>query len=305
MKNKELKRNRIKILNKIFSWIAILAVLLILYGTVRIIYYTENLKESDKLYSELNSNIVHIKSEAEHAKIEQREEEMISPFVMFEPETVDSKEEPKPLVIKEYTLRYTGDWTKQVSVDLNSLVSQNPDIKGWLFFENEDLSFPIMYSGDNEKYLRTTFDGKNSKAGSIFIEGMNAPDFSDSHTIIYGHSMKNGSMFGKLKEYVNQPNYYEYHKYFQIITLNEDGTVQKERYKIFSYFKTEPDSPVYTVISGECNEFTDMIQYMQGNNLCDCKDFVSKEDKIITVSTCSSGDKRLTLNAYLVDSIKE
>ena len=72
----------------------------------------------------------------------------------------------------------------------------NPDVVGWIYFENDDLSYPVLYSGDNDKYLRTTIDGSDATAGAIFIEGGNSPDFQDQNTIVYGHNMRNLSMFG-------------------------------------------------------------------------------------------------------------
>ena len=87
-----------------------------------------------------------------------------------------------------------------------------------------------MYSGDDETYLRKSFDGTNSFAGSIFMEGINNPEFTDVNTIIYGHNMRNLSMFGLLKKYTRDDKYYDSNKYFQIITPN-----YAYRYLIFAY----------------------------------------------------------------------
>ena len=118
------------------------------------------------------------------------------------------------------------EWYELLRVDMEGLQEKNPDIKGWIFFENEEISYPIVYSGDNEKYIRTSVDGAAATAGSIFLEGMNSPDFEDSHTIIYGHNMQNLSMFGRLKNY-KEKDYYEDHQYFQILV---DGKIY--RYQI-------------------------------------------------------------------------
>lgn len=109
-------------------------------------------------------------------------------------------------------------WVKEFKIDLAGLQKENPDCIGWLYQENSDqISYPIMYSGDDSYYLHTTPDKKYASAGSIFVEGENNPDFSDSHTIIYGHNMRNLSMFGSLKFY-HDKGYYEEHPYFQIRT---------------------------------------------------------------------------------------
>ena len=69
-------------------------------------------------------------------------------------------------------------------------------------FDNQDelgINYPILYSGDNQKYLRTDLHGNSHIAGCIFLEGLNKSDFSDYYNIIYGHNMNDGSMFGSLK----------------------------------------------------------------------------------------------------------
>lgn len=91
-------------------------------------------------------------------------------------------------------------WYTDVDVKLEELQQVNADIIGWIRFDNlEQLSYPVLYSGDDEKYLRTDIYGNQTIAGCIFMEGMNTPDFQDYHTILYGHNMKNLSMFGSLK----------------------------------------------------------------------------------------------------------
>ena len=82
--------------------------------------------------------------------------------------------------------------------------AENPDVIGWIRFDNQDelgINYPILYSGDNQKYLRTDLHGNSHIAGCIFLEGLNKSDFSDYYNIIYGHNMNDGSMFGSLKKY--------------------------------------------------------------------------------------------------------
>lgn len=294
------KRRKIK---SIISWIAIFAVLLVVCGIGRFVFYYVNVIRSNRLYADTISSIVSTPYIDEKAlKKEETPKEVVSSIIVWDQEESDDEEEKQPFVIKDYTFRYTGDWQSQVTVDLPSLAAQYPDVKGWLFFENDDISYPIMYSGEDDTYLRTTYDGKYAKAGSIFLEGANSVDFNDSHTIIYGHNMRNRSMFGGLKDYYIQPNYYDYHEYFQILTLDENGNVVKNRYKVFSYYKTPYYSDVYTVIKEECEEMTELIQSMEASSLRDCDTYVTSSDKVVTLSTCSTGENRFTVHAVLVDS---
>ena len=109
-------------------------------------------------------------------------------------------------------------WYEALQVDFETLKEANPDVTGWIYFDNiEQIDYPILYSGDDETYLHTDLYGNASKSGCIFMEGNNVPDFNDCHTILYGHNMKNGSMFGSLKQYKND-GFYEKNAYFTVFT---------------------------------------------------------------------------------------
>lgn len=190
-------------------------------------------------------------------------------------------------------------WEEMIDVDIAALKSINPDVAGWIYIEGTDISYPIMFSGDDERYLRTTIDKEYATAGSIFLEGLNLKDFSDSHNIIYGHNMRNLSMFGKLRYYKSEENFYDEHKYFQIIT--PDG---KMRYEIFSYFDTEPASWVYAVPYYDNPEFQEYIDNLSKHSYrkLTVSENVTSADKIVTLSTCSAQEMRFTLHGYLIDS---
>lgn len=189
-------------------------------------------------------------------------------------------------------------WQEMIDVDIAALQNINPDVAGWIYIEGTDISYPIMFSGDDEKYLRTTIDKEYATAGSIFLEGYNLKDFSDSHNIIYGHNMRNLSMFGKLRYYKSEENFYDEHKYFQIIT-----PTGKMRYEIFSYFDTEPASWVYTVPYYDNPEFQEYINNLNKHSYrkLSIAENVTSADKVITLSTCSAQEMRFTLHGYLID----
>ena len=197
----------------------------------------------------------------------------------------------------------TGDatgWEDTIDVDIKALQLINPDVVGWLYIEGTDVSYPIMYSGDDDTYLRTTIDGEHATAGSIFLEGYNLPDFSDSHNIIYGHNMRNLSMFGTLKYYKSDGNYINEHKYFQIITADA-----KMRYEIFSYFDTEAASWVYTVPYSDSPEFEEYIgELLKKSYMGQVPDIpeVSSSDKVVTLSTCSTTGMRFTVHGVLEET---
>lgn len=190
-------------------------------------------------------------------------------------------------------------WDSMIDVDFESLQQINPDVVAWIYVEGTDISYPILYSGDDETYLRTTMEGESAKAGSIFLEGYNYPDFKDSHSIIYGHNMRNLSMFGTLKYYKSEEGYLDEHRYFQIITPDS-----KMRYEIFSYFDTEAASWVYAVPYSDCEEFDDYISELLRHSyeVVDTEE-VTSADRVVTLSTCSTSGMRFTVHGVLRGNI--
>ena len=92
-------------------------------------------------------------------------------------------------------------------VDWESLKAINPDIIAWLQIEGTQISYPVMKGTDNDYYLHHTFEKNYNSAGSIFIEYTNSSDFQDCNTIIYGHNMRNGSMFGTAQKVFPEPGF--------------------------------------------------------------------------------------------------
>lgn len=96
------------------------------------------------------------------------------------------------------------------SVDFTALAAVNPEIKAWVRLDDTAVDLPIVQTTDNSFYLTHRFDEKKNKLGTPFIDTSNAGDFSDRHTVVYGHAIRSGALFGSLWEYEN-PNYYERH----------------------------------------------------------------------------------------------
>lgn len=79
---------------------------------------------------------------------------------------------------------------------------KNEDVVGYLYFPEAGISYPIVQGKDNEEYLKKDVYGKYSNSGSIFLDCMNSSEFTDAKSIIYGHHMRNGTMFGSLEDNV-------------------------------------------------------------------------------------------------------
>ena len=190
-------------------------------------------------------------------------------------------------------------WYESISVDLESLQEAYPDVAGWIYFENEKISYPVMYSGDNEKYLRTAYTGKAANAGSIFMDGESSPDFSDPHTLIYGHNMKNLSMFGRLRYYRTDKDYYDTHRYFQIFT---GGYIY--RYEILAYGQVSADDDLYYVYGADPgnDSLRALMKELKGMAPQGSSLEPGVNDHLVTLSTCTGdGNVRMIVSAVRVD----
>lgn len=184
-----------------------------------------------------------------------------------------------------------------LQVDFASLQAINPDIVGWIYIEALDISYPIVQGEDNDFYLHRTFEKKDNFAGSIFMEYRNSADFSDPNTIIYGHNMKNQSMFGKLK-LLKEWGEYKNSMYFWILTPENNY-----RYEIFNVQYTDASSDVYTLFSEPGTLFVDYLEKMQSQAEIPVEEReFTVDDKAVTLSTCSSstGDGRFVVQGVRV-----
>lgn len=184
-----------------------------------------------------------------------------------------------------------------VQQTLSELKEQNGDTVGWIDFENIDLSYPIMWCDNNEYYLNHTFSGEVNSAGSIFMETANNPDFEDYHTLIYGHNMRNQSMFGQLKKYKSN-DFYEGNEYFVIYTEENAW-----RYQIFAYYDISESGDVYTVEFVPGAVFDEFVKKILSRSYYDTGIEVSGQDKVITLSTCVTEGVRFVVHAKRVDEL--
>ena len=191
-----------------------------------------------------------------------------------------------------------GNADNSVHNAIARLQEENPDTAGWIHFEDVDISYPVMQGEDNDYYLNHTFSGEQNSMGSIFLDTINHSDFTDSHTIIYGHNMKNLSMFGRLRKY-KEKNFYKKHQYFWLYTAKE-----AYRYQIFSYYDVPEDSDIYTVWYTPDENFTAFVRRMKQHSYYDTEVEADAEDYIVTLSTCSTEGSRFVIHAKRAEEIK-
>ena len=267
------RRKRTKTLGDVIRLIVMLAALAVflysgytLYG-----FYKEYKKSSDEYDNLENSYAADQEQESENID-NLEDDDALQSISGQEVRTVFEDGEEKTLPVLKNP------------IDFTQLLSVNSDIVGWLRIRALDISYPVVQGKDNDYYLHRTFEKTDNFAGCLFVNSYNMGDFTDQNTIIYGHNMKNGSMFGKLKNF-NDPEVFKKSRYFWIFT--PDFIYQ---YRIFSASVVDKTGLTYQ-ISFTDDEFDQFISRAYSNSVVDNQGVtVTKEDRIVTLSTCTGDD---------------
>lgn len=200
---------------------------------------------------------------------------------------------------EEEEIQGQGVWSSYegypaLTVDMEALRRENPDTVGWLYWKLFDLSYPVVQGSDNEAYIRTSFWGEPARSGTIFLDSRCAEDLSDWHSVIYGHDMKDQSMFGRLKEMHEGVDVNE-EPYFYIYT---DQAVY--RYKIFGYAVVSPEDELYDPIQSgkEYDAFIDRVHTLSDYSVGVEPDWSTKP-RVMLLSTCYQRTKRTLVAGYL------
>ena len=185
-------------------------------------------------------------------------------------------------------------------IDYGALSGVNADFTAVLHVPALSITYPVVKSKDNEEYLHRTFEGKANFAGSIFLDANAKGSYDHKNTFIFGHNMKNGTMFGKLKYFLRDDQLANINPY--VFLCRPEGIT---RYRIFSYYLTTVESPIYNDFEGDkgYDQYLSLIQRLSSyrNYPKDSIDFSQRPD-IITLSTCSGpsgGNQRFIVQAAL------
>ena len=175
-------------------------------------------------------------------------------------------------------------------VDFEALRENGPDIIGWLNLPDTAINYPVTQADDNEYYLHHLYDGTYNKVGCLFADYENQADFSDRNTIIYGHNMRDGSMFAALNEYGEQ-GYYDGHPQMYLVTPGGGYTME-----IFTTFVAEPgesgsDTSPWRLSWKDDGDYTTWLSEMAGRSVIETDVTVTSSDKVLTLSTCTPGGK--------------
>ena len=196
-------------------------------------------------------------------------------------ETSKTSDEYKELV-KEVVV-VDEDTENQIQIDFSKLKEKNSDTVGWIKINETSIDYPIVQAGNNEYYLKRNYYKESSVSGAIFADYRNKSNLTDKNIILYGHNMKDGSMFAGLTDIYQG-------KIGKDVTITIYTEKKHLEFKVFSCYNTEPDEySLNTEISQEnYDEFLNNLKNRSERNF-DVEPRGSNQS--ITLSTCSSNGK--------------
>ncbi|BBI34151.1 class B sortase [Cohnella abietis] len=176
------------------------------------------------------------------------------------------------------------------------LLEINKDIIGWVKIDDSNIDYPVVQSDDNSYYLTRDLHGKNNVNGSIFMDYRNAIDKEDKHLILYGHNMKNKSMFMALLNYESRW-YFDHHSIIQFDTLYGN-----QKWQVFSAYYTDAKDDYLKTDFKTDEQFKDFAVSLQSKSLHKTDVILHENDPILTLSTCSNShdDARFVVHARLI-----
>lgn len=180
-------------------------------------------------------------------------------------------------------------------IDFSALARDYPGAVAWIRMDDlETIDYPVMQGTDNDFYLHNDPKGNSSVDGSIFLDYRNNAVNTDMHSIVYGHNMRDGSMFGTLKSYTDQDFYQKGSGKFTVFT-----PTGSYRYQIFAINIVDPTDDTFLVGFNDAKTFGSFVDQLKADSMYDTGVGVTGYDQIVTLSTCSSSD-RLVVSAKRV-----
>lgn len=291
----------------------VIVILIILFICLIGFYVSQSIKEKNinnqlKVIASESKSFKEKISESEIIKETESEtkNEVIPETTNIDEEVYESESINETVETKEVQSLEVNDNAEKISipsfskeVNFQNLHNKNNDYLFWLYIPNSNIDYPVMMSKDNKDYLHSSFYKENLYAGTLFIDALSSKKENQENLIIYGHNMRDGSMFGTVKKWKNK-KYFDSHKFIEIYT-------EKEK-RIYYVFAVREVSSNMSLLHYKLDGFTnnEYIQDAKNKNV-QFREIEEqyKNNQILTLSTCMSNDaKRLILNAILVSTTK-
>lgn len=271
---------------KLFT-VLLAAILLVIVGYMLRNWIVE--RNAQKQYEDLAESVNRLQNQVSDNAITPAGDRQDASTEVMETETEDAQEESDSAI--------AGVDIPQKQLDWNELAKVNPDIYAWIYIPGTQVDYPVLqHPTDNTYYLNYNMNGTRGYPGCIYTEKENSKDFTDFNTVMYGHNMRNKTMFETLHYYedkaffVNNPYVYVYRGDRVLVYEIFAAYIAGNEHILYSYdFQTQ---------EGRQN-YVDQIEKGTSGNLRDDVE-VTGDSHILTLSTCISGKAK---NRYLVQAV--
>lgn len=200
------------------------------------------------------------------------------------------------------TVTESAEPEEEIPIDFEELWETNPDVYAWIVIPGMDINYPILqHPTDDSYYLNHNIDGSTGRPACIYTESLNSKDFTDNNTVIYGHNMRNGTMFAQLHKFEDK-DFFDEHR--EIIIYLPDKVLH---YKIFAVHNYDDRHLLYSFDFSDKAVYKDYLESIFSiddmNANIDTEMTVTENDKIITLATCvyKKPSLRFHVQAVLVE----
>ena len=183
-----------------------------------------------------------------------------------------------------------------IDVDITELKEKNSDTVGWINVNNTNINYPFVQTKDNSYYLNHSFDKKYNEAGWVFLDYRNNNDLNNKNTILYAHSRLDKTMFGSLNDTLKYSWYSNKDNHIIKISTEKENTL----WQIFSVYKIPVESYYITTNFLNDSAFEDFLDVIKKRSVFDFNTNLTKDDRILTLSTCYSDKERTVIHAKLI-----
>ncbi len=270
-KKKKRKKRKLKKENLISLIIILIMIPVLVYSTYKIVIYLIETPKTKVLIQDITDNTKITEYESNEAEIIKSDEKPNTPYWNF---------------IK----------MNLIDVDFNTLKNTNSDTVAWLFVGGTNVNYPVVQTSDNEYYLNHSFDKTKNSSGWLFMDYRNDKNDYGRNTIIYGHNMKNQTMFGTLKNLLSKSWYNTEEN--RIIKMSSEK--YNTLWQIYSVYTLDTTNDYIQTNFASDDEYQKFIDLVKGRSIANFNTNVTTSDKTLTLSTCHGSAKKLVVHAKLI-----
>ncbi len=201
-----------------------------------------------------------------------------------------------------------------ITVDFDALKEINEDVVAWIYIPDTEINYPVVQGEDNEYYLNHTFEGTENSSGAIFMDAACSEDFTLENTILYGHNMRNGAMFGTLKRIydVDYNDDADYSEHPVVWILTPDAVMEYEIFAgrelsvIEEEERIEEEKSAYMISFSQEEKFAEWKETQKNASSFETDTKTPVKKPVITLSTCTSRseDGRFIVQAIRMQKTK-